>query len=762
MANSDKLELYQGFPLISSGGLVRRKVVYFFFDEDGVVDDYVFYTLDQLQPFAESVVFVSNGRLTKDSREGLLARRIQVKERINVGMDAGAYREIITGMSREELGELDELILMNYTIVGPVLPLADMFNFMDAKDIDFWGLTRHHGARFDPWGLTDLGFIPPHLQSHFIAVRQPMLSSEEFFRYWEDLPSTNTYEESVSRHEIVFERHFLERGYRSDVYVNTSDIEDECFYPLFNFPVEMIRDRRCPFFKRKVLVAGPASFLGENDHNSASELFRYLEEHLPDHLSRLVQHLVRSNGPELLAETSSLIRVFDAAAVIPEAENLWRIVLRAENPVILKLAAEKFRMVDLEKYLLLVVPSYLESDAQKYFSGATVVDPSNLSRALSAIKPDYVGVIDLRELEPTYPLTNCSSLIRSLIQNICPNIEFVSAITNYLGESPWFGCVTTFPAIHGPYFEQNWTRELGAITGGQDGAFWIRGTVLEDWELPRPKDACGLAAAKGLATFAAVSPRNIGPLVTSLKHAISEIQESGNGQFQNTRGRLDSLTKSVEYYQTRSELGEFSVVFDFGNGFDPQSRISGKLKVATSGTYLAHFKFPAGAKVARFVPFQEGILAISDLVSHTAGITARPLNSVQIGSAEIFLTGDPQIDLISTDGLRGSVEVSFVNLGVAPIMTHRIWDLNPLLVDAAARAHGFDEHMRLISALQTELERFQKSVSWRITRPLRAAKGALRKIRGAMSNSIDVSTANPELYFQRGSKAGGAEIHEEN
>ncbi len=38
----------------------------------------------------------------------------------------------------EKLVKFDEMIMMNFTIMGPVYPLNEMFECMDAKDLDFW------------------------------------------------------------------------------------------------------------------------------------------------------------------------------------------------------------------------------------------------------------------------------------------------------------------------------------------------------------------------------------------------------------------------------------------------------------------------------------------------------------------------------------------------------------------------------------------------------------------------------------------------
>lgn len=74
--------------------------------------------------------------------------------RENKGFDVWAYKEAMEHIGWEEIKDIDELIMFNYTLMGPVYEqdLDRMFKTMDAKNVDFWGLTLYHGVPFDPWG----------------------------------------------------------------------------------------------------------------------------------------------------------------------------------------------------------------------------------------------------------------------------------------------------------------------------------------------------------------------------------------------------------------------------------------------------------------------------------------------------------------------------------------------------------------------------------------------------------------------------------
>ena len=58
--------------------------------------------------------------------------------------------------------------------MGPVRPLREMFEAMwENQDLDFWGLSVHHGAKSNPFkGKHLYNYLPVHIQSHFIVYRK--------------------------------------------------------------------------------------------------------------------------------------------------------------------------------------------------------------------------------------------------------------------------------------------------------------------------------------------------------------------------------------------------------------------------------------------------------------------------------------------------------------------------------------------------------------------------------------------------------------
>ena len=230
---------------------VKRLGIYFFYDQDGVVDDYIPFLLNDLLKSLTELIVVCNGKLTPEGRAVFKRYTNQIIVRENKGLDVWAYKTALDYKGWQELVKYDEIVLLNATIMGPVYPFEEMFREMSHRDIDFWGITKYGQEDFDPFGCNPYGFIPEHIQSHFMVYRQSLVSSIEFQQYWNELPQIDSYKDSVGIHESSFTKRFSDKGFSWDVYVHAAEFEVLTTYPLIFYPKELVRDFKCPIFKRR-------------------------------------------------------------------------------------------------------------------------------------------------------------------------------------------------------------------------------------------------------------------------------------------------------------------------------------------------------------------------------------------------------------------------------------------------------------------------------------------------------------------------------
>lgn len=277
----------------------NRLVIYFHYDPNGQADTACRFAVQAMRKQARVFLFVHNGCLADESRDWLTENGIDFLERENIGLDVGAYRDALLHIGRDALDSFDEVILMNYTLAGPVLPLQAMFDKMQVRpDLDFWGLSRHYAMHSRRFGRR--GEVPEHIQSHFIAVRRRMY--EDFWRYWQEMQLPASYEDSIRFHETRFTAHFSALGYHWDTVVDGDKWRGVFVNPMMGCPRELILQDGCPFFKRRSFFTPYADELRRTDGCAAIQLYTYLKSQTDFPVDALVSSLLKTQPLTSMAQ----------------------------------------------------------------------------------------------------------------------------------------------------------------------------------------------------------------------------------------------------------------------------------------------------------------------------------------------------------------------------------------------------------------------------------------------------------------------------
>lgn len=208
----------------------KRYLIYVIFEDQKDIQEYKYLFLDHLAKFADKVLIISNSQLNDcDMRH--LSRYGEVRIRENKGYDTAAFRYGILEAYPDLTTDFSELILANDTSIGPIADFSQMFDEMDAKKLDFWGVTFGE-EQDDITGYNRYNYIPKHLQSYFLAIKRNMFLDSQFLNYWENLTQTDSREEAIGKHETVFTKYFADLGYRYDAYVRENSDSAMYIHPL--------------------------------------------------------------------------------------------------------------------------------------------------------------------------------------------------------------------------------------------------------------------------------------------------------------------------------------------------------------------------------------------------------------------------------------------------------------------------------------------------------------------------------------------------
>lgn len=270
----------------------KRICIYVTYDMHQIVDTYIGHMLAELKTCIDFLAVVCNEPAVIKGKEILEKYADQIFFRENRGLDAGAYKDALCNwLGWDKVRAYDELLLVNDSFFGPFCPMADIFEEMEEKKVDFWGLTKHGEGIYESFG----GHFPEHIQSFFLVVRSRMLHSHFFSEYWEKLPYYVTWKDVVKKHELVFTDYFVKRGFTFDVLSdcdanNSVNIENN--YTQYEvLPYEMISKRNFPFLKKKPIREVTLELQTQENFKKA---LHYIHENTSYDVNHIYRNIIRT------------------------------------------------------------------------------------------------------------------------------------------------------------------------------------------------------------------------------------------------------------------------------------------------------------------------------------------------------------------------------------------------------------------------------------------------------------------------------------
>ncbi len=233
-------------------GNMKRLVIYLTYSSQNVVEEYVGYMLKELKKISTTLIVVCNEESVVSGEEYLRKYADKYYFRKNIGLDAGGFKDALTKfIGWGEVEKYEELVMVNDSFFGPFSDIEEFFADAESREGDFWGLIKHGNAKNVKESITE------HIQSFFIAIRSSLFTTEEFQKYWNEMPYYRDYNGVVDNHEKCFTKKFHDLGYSYFTLANTEINDSE--NPEFNqnqygaFQYELIKKRNFPFLKRQEL-----------------------------------------------------------------------------------------------------------------------------------------------------------------------------------------------------------------------------------------------------------------------------------------------------------------------------------------------------------------------------------------------------------------------------------------------------------------------------------------------------------------------------
>lgn len=287
-----------------------RLGLYLIYDPMGEINDYILYLLNDIKENLTDLIIICNGYLSEEGRKKLEKYTSDIIVRSNDGFDAQGWKEaMIDYCGFEKVGSYDEIILFNDSFFGPLYPFKEVFDEMDKKNVDFWGLSVHGRAR-SANNSGPYGDRPRYLQTYFLAFRKEMVNSEEFQSYWSELPVFKDFSDLVEQHGCILTKHFEDLGFKWTAYSDTTALESEdvtknCSYHTF-YLYNMIKNYKFPIIKRKSFILPKKTHLRYNSGGDLKKSLDYIQNNTSYDVNLIYDYLLKKYNLDDLKQSLNL------------------------------------------------------------------------------------------------------------------------------------------------------------------------------------------------------------------------------------------------------------------------------------------------------------------------------------------------------------------------------------------------------------------------------------------------------------------------
>lgn len=462
-----------------NSGHKQRLGIYCFYDKYGHAASFIKTFLDDLMNNLDDLVVVVNGQLSDQARQLFSEYTKTIIVRENKGLDVAAYKQAILTLGWEKLESYDEVICLNDTVMGPVYPFREMFACMDRKDVDFWGITAYAGE------TVDKEQIPTHLQAYWHAYRRSLVSSPAFHEYWETMPLWKDYAEVTRKHEMTFTKHFADLGFTWASYIDWRKYQGYSSYPLLYMPMQIVRDDRCPIFKRRSFFVDYSAYFDQTAGQPALDLYEYLRDHTDYDVDMIWDAILPSYNIDDIRKAMHLDYVLPSQAINPQTHDHPRsaFIYHVYFMDLLEDTCHYIASLPEETDLYITstedkIPQIREYMQQRGISHqATFIPVINRGRDVSALlvaacpvvlsgKYDVIGFAhdkkSSQNQENGHHGTESQGFAYKLMENTLGSEAYVKNILTLFAENPRLGQVAPPPPYHALYFAHTIPHDWGA------------------------------------------------------------------------------------------------------------------------------------------------------------------------------------------------------------------------------------------------------------------------------------------------------------
>lgn len=237
--------------------LKKRICLFAGYSNYGKIEDYVIYYLKKLSDISD-VYYLADCNISENELskiDDIVVKKYAYK---HSKYDFGSWQELINKIGYDIISQYDELILCNDSCFGPLYSLPNIFEEMNKKDCDFWGISENIYEKVK------------HLQSYFLVFKNNVFTSNTFKTFFDNIKLEENKMDIIYNYELTLTNILEKANFKSQAYFNSQVINhyispqttlnnlDNCYYWRQSIA------KGFPFIKKAIFTSLKDSYYIEN------------------------------------------------------------------------------------------------------------------------------------------------------------------------------------------------------------------------------------------------------------------------------------------------------------------------------------------------------------------------------------------------------------------------------------------------------------------------------------------------------------------
>lgn len=231
---------------------MKRLLLFSHYNKYDSLSEHVVFLLKNLQKYYDDTIIVSNSNLSDIDRKRLSGLYTKLTVRKNEGYDFAAWRDGMVDSGWKKLTGYDSVTIMNDTCFGPVYSFDPVFESMESKGVDFWGIISHRKvpASESSTGVT----VPEHLQSFFVTFNKNVVASKSFQNFWSNVTEIQSVHDVIARYETKLTHILSQAGYKYAAFFDATNVDKDSAANLTIYSPEKCLEAGMPLLKVKAFT----------------------------------------------------------------------------------------------------------------------------------------------------------------------------------------------------------------------------------------------------------------------------------------------------------------------------------------------------------------------------------------------------------------------------------------------------------------------------------------------------------------------------